>query len=83
MLSAYFWYSDGVDRGLDLKGGASLTYFVDTSELPQAARDSALQHTVRVIEERNNVIGPRDVKVDALPPDRFEVQFIIHCLTAL
>ena len=75
LFSAWFWYSDGVDRGLDLKGGASLTYFVDTSALPAAARDSALQNTVRVIEERINAIGLKDVKVDSLPPDRFEVQF--------
>ncbi|MHC4473103.1 MAG: hypothetical protein ACYS99_19320, partial [Planctomycetota bacterium] len=75
VLAAYFWQSDGVDRGLDLKGGASLTYRVDVSTLPPAARDDALQNTVRVIEERINNLGLRDVKVDALPPDRFEVQF--------
>ena len=75
VLSAYFWWHDGVDRGLDLKGGASLTYQLDFSTLPAKQHEDSLLNTVRVIEERINNLGLKDVKVDALPPDQFEVQF--------
>ena len=79
MLAAWFWYSDGVDRGLDLKGGASLVYKLDEREvaeiLSKAPGSNPLLDTVRVIEERINALGLKDVKVDALGGDQFEVQF--------
>ncbi len=74
-LAAWFWQHDGVDRGLDLKGGASLTYSLDMTEIPFANREDTLRNTVRVIEERINNLGLKDLKVDALPPNQFEVQF--------
>ncbi len=74
-LAAWFWKTDGVSRGLDLRGGASLTYSLNLSQLPPRAREDALLNTVSIIEERVNNLGLKDVKVDALPPDQFEVQF--------
>ncbi len=74
-LTAWFWSHDGVDRGLDLKGGASLTYSLEMSEIPYAEHEETLRNTVRVIEERVNNLGLKDLKVDALPPNQFEVQF--------
>lgn len=74
-LAGWFWYHDGVSRGLDLRGGASLTYKLELETLPPNAREGAIQNTVQVIEERINNLGLKDVKVDALPPDQFEVQF--------
>ncbi len=74
-LAAWFWHHDGVERGLDLKGGASLTYSLDMADIPFAERENTLRNTVRVIEERVNNLGLKDLKVDALPPNQFEVQF--------
>jgi len=74
-LAAWFWKTDGVDRGLDLKGGASLTYRLNMDEIPPREREEVLLSTVKVIEERINSLGLRDVKIDAMPPVQFEVQF--------
>ncbi len=74
-LAGWFWHHDGVERGLDLKGGASLTYSLEMSDIPFADREETLRNTVRVIEERVNNLGLKDLKVDALPPNQFEVQF--------
>ncbi|MCU0726740.1 MAG: protein translocase subunit SecD [Planctomycetes bacterium] len=73
--SALLWAKYGVDRGLDLRGGASLIYRLDLESIPPEARSDTLLSTVQVIEERINNLGLKDLKVDALPPDQFEVQF--------
>jgi SecD/SecF fusion protein len=73
--SALLWAKYGVDRGLDLRGGASLIYRLDLESIPVESRADTLLSTVQVIEERINNLGLKDLKVDALPPDQFEVQF--------
>lgn len=46
-----------VHLGLDLQGGALLTYQADMSKIPAADRDSALEGTRDVIERRVNAFG--------------------------
>ena len=51
-VAAWFWQSDGVDRGLDLKGGASLTYRLNMKDIPVREHETVLLCTVKVIEAR-------------------------------
>ena len=74
-LCVFFWLHFGIQRGLDLRGGAALVYQLEMDDVPRAQWEETLQNTVRVIEERVNTIGLKDLKVDALPPTQFEVQF--------
>ena len=56
--------------GIDLRGGVTLTYEVDSDSIKQARRDSsgqsledALEDTVRVISARINTLGVKDLSV--------------------
>ena len=76
LVFLFFASEEEIERGLDLKGGASLTYELDLSTLPPgSSQEEVLLSTVRVIEDRINNLGLKDLKVDALPPRQFEVQF--------
>ncbi len=44
-------------QGLDLKGGVSITFKADVSELPSTERDKALESVKSVIERRINLYG--------------------------
>jgi len=44
-------------QGLDLKGGVSITFKADVSELPSTERDQALESVKSVIERRINLYG--------------------------
>jgi preprotein translocase subunit SecD len=43
--------------GLDLQGGAKLTYDLDMSDIPQEKREDALESTRSIIDQRINVFG--------------------------
>lgn len=44
-------------QGLDLSGGASITFKADMKEIPDSQRDSALESAKEIIERRVNLFG--------------------------
>jgi preprotein translocase subunit SecD len=63
-----------VRLGLDLQGGASLTYQADLSKIPQQDRAKALDGVINVINKRVNPSGTSEVVVQTSGPDRVTVQ---------
>jgi preprotein translocase subunit SecD len=63
-----------VRLGLDLQGGASLTYQADLSKIPQQDRAKALDGVINVINKRVNPSGTSEVVVQTSGSDRVSVQ---------
>jgi preprotein translocase subunit SecD len=63
-----------VRLGLDLQGGASLTYQADLSKIPQQDRAKALDGVINVINKRVNPSGTSEVVVQTSGNDRVSVQ---------
>lgn len=63
-----------VRLGLDLQGGASLTYQADLSKIPQQDRAKALDGVINVINKRVNPSGTSEVVVQTSGSDRVTVQ---------
>jgi preprotein translocase subunit SecD len=63
-----------VRLGLDLQGGASLTYQADLSKIPQEDRAKALDGVINVINKRVNPSGTSEVVVQTSGSDRVTVQ---------
>jgi preprotein translocase subunit SecD len=63
-----------VRLGLDLQGGASLTYQADLSKIPQEDKAKALDGVINVINKRVNPSGTSEVVVQTSGSDRVTVQ---------
>jgi len=63
-----------VRLGLDLQGGASLTYQADLSKIPQQDKAKALDGVINVINKRVNPSGTSEVVVQTSGSDRVTVQ---------
>ncbi len=63
-----------VRLGLDLQGGASLTYQADLSKIPQQDKAKALDGVINVINKRVNSSGTSEVVVQTSGSDRVAVQ---------
>jgi len=63
-----------VKRGLDLQGGASLTYQADLSKVAAADRAKSIQGVVNVITKRVNSTGTSESVVQTAGHDRVIVQ---------
>jgi len=60
--------------GLDLQGGASLTYQADLTKIPSADRAKAIDGVINVINKRVNSSGTSEVVVQTSGSDRVSVQ---------
>ena len=63
-----------VRLGLDLQGGASLTYQADLSKIPSAEKAKAIDGVINVINKRVNPSGTSEVVVQTSGSDRVAVQ---------
>ena len=63
-----------VRLGLDLQGGASLTYQADLSKIPPAEKAKAIDGVINVINKRVNPSGTSEVVVQTSGSDRVAVQ---------
>lgn len=63
-----------VQKGLDLQGGAYLTYQADFKDIPNTDRSKALNSTIEVINRRINPGGAGEVIVQTAGSDRILVQ---------
>jgi preprotein translocase subunit SecD len=72
-----FHFQKSIDYklGLDLQGGAELTYQVDMSHIPQAERDSAFESARNIIEKRVNFFGVSEPTIESLkmPPSTYRI----------
>lgn len=62
-----------VRQGLDLKGGANLTYQADLSKIDKKDRPTAMEGTINVINKRVNPTGTSEVVVQTSGDDRIVV----------
>lgn len=73
--SVHFQKNFDYKLGLDLQGGAELTYQVDMSHIPQAERDSAFESARNIIEKRVNFFGVSEPTIESLkmPPSTYRI----------
>lgn len=64
----------GVQRGLDLQGGAYLTFQADLSQTPEGERSRAIDSLIEVIQRRANPSGTSEITVQRQGSDRVIVQ---------
>ena len=62
-----------VRQGLDLKGGANLTYQADLSKIDKKDRQTAIDGTINVINKRVNPTGTSEVVVQTSGDDRIVI----------
>jgi SecD/SecF fusion protein len=75
-LCAYFAFplSKRINLGLDLKGGVHLLLKIDTSHLPEKAREDASDRAVEVIRNRIDAFGVREPSIQKQGSDEIVVQ---------
>ncbi len=75
-LCAYFTFplNKRINLGLDLKGGMHLLLKIDTSHLPEKAREDASDRAVEVIRNRIDAFGVREPSIQKQGSDEIVVQ---------
>ncbi len=64
----------GVKQGLDLRGGAQLSFKADLSKVPREEQGNALNSLIQVIQRRANFAGTSEINVQRQGGDRVLVQ---------
>ena len=72
--SAWQWADRGLRYGLDLAGGAALTYRIDAQTSDGAARDFDVNTILEIIENRVNAFGLAEISLTATEDDEILVE---------
>jgi len=74
LLSVFAYLVNGVNLGLDLKGGSELLYRIRYEDIPPAQRKGIVNRTIDIIERRLNPKGTKELRIQEHGPYRILIQ---------